>query len=210
MNLEFGLTSELTNTRYAPLAALCALYQSDKWLEPLRQVQIPMRQRDFTHFDKLFQVLLTILAGCQTLAEANPRLKQERLLAAVCSWSHFADQLEQLRTSIQQIWRARSQIWQRDWRGFLWLDFDLTGLPCGPQAELSQKGYFSDKKRTRTAAGAGQCGRLPRKPVVGSVSRQLPHRAMFPTRRVSQRNCFRLIRDPAQTHGLAHGWRGGQ
>lgn len=224
MNLEFDLTSELTNTRYAPLAALCAHYQSQKWLDPLRQVQIPMRERAYTHFDKLFQVLLTILGGCQTLAEANSRLKQERLLAAVCSWAHFADQsslsrtldalsqkqLGQLRTSIQQIWRARSQIWRRDWRGFLWLDFDLTGLPCGPQAELSQKGYFSDKKRTRAATGAGQCGRLPRKPVVRSVSRQLPHRAVFPARRISQRNCFRLIRTTAQTYGLAHGWRGWQ
>jgi hypothetical protein len=34
----------------------------------------------------------------------------------------------------------------RDWRKYLWLDFDLSGLPCGAQAEASQKGYFSDKK----------------------------------------------------------------
>jgi hypothetical protein len=33
-----------------------------------------------------------------------------------------------------------------DGRGYLWLDFDLSGLPCRPQAEASQKGYFADKK----------------------------------------------------------------
>jgi hypothetical protein len=32
-----------------------------------------------------------------------------------------------------------------DWRGYLWLDYDLSGLPCGKQAEASQKGYFSDE-----------------------------------------------------------------
>jgi len=33
-----------------------------------------------------------------------------------------------------------------DWHGFLWLDFDLSGLPCGQQADGSQKGFFSGKK----------------------------------------------------------------
>jgi hypothetical protein len=28
---------------------------------------------------------------------------------------------------------------------YLWLDYDLSGLPCSLQAEASQKGYFSDK-----------------------------------------------------------------
>jgi len=185
MNLEFGFTSELTNTHFAPLAVLCALYQAKKRLDPLQQVQIPMQEREFSHFDKLVQILLTILAGCQTLSEANLRLKPERVLAELWGWARFADQsslsrtldalsqkqLEQLRTSIQQICRPLSQIPARDWRAFLWLDFDLTGLPCGPQAELSQKGYFSDKKSTRTAAGAGQCGGLPGEPMVRSLSR---------------------------------------
>jgi hypothetical protein len=185
MNLEFGFTSELTNTRFAPLAVLCALYQAKKRLDPLQQVQIPMQEREFSHFDKLVQILLTILAGCQTLSEANLRLKPERVLAEQWGWTRFADQsslsrtldalsqkqLEQLRMSIQQICRPLSQIPARDWRAFLWLDFDLTGLPCGPQAELSQKGYFSDKKSTRSAARSGECGGLSGKPVVGSVSR---------------------------------------
>jgi hypothetical protein len=59
--------------------------------------------------------------------------------------------LDQLRQSINTIWQPDSQIKAHDWRAFLWLDFDLSGLPCGPQAQASQKGYFSDKK-TRPVA----------------------------------------------------------
>jgi hypothetical protein len=220
MKLEIDATAELTNTRLAPLAVLCALYQSKKRLEPLQQVQIAMQERRFSHFDKLVQVLLTLLAGCQTLSEANSILKPEQLLAEQWGWAHFADQsslsrtldalslkqLTQLRTSIQQICRPLSQIPGRDWRAYLWLDFDLTGLPCGPQAELSQKGYFSDKKSTRPAVSPGQCHPVPGKSVVRSLSRQLSHGTVLPTRRARHRNCFRLSPTAAQADRVAHGW----
>jgi len=44
-----------------------------------------------------------------------------------------------------------SRVASRDWRSYLWLDFDLSGLTCGPMAESSQKGYFAGKKTS--AAG---------------------------------------------------------
>jgi hypothetical protein len=59
--------------------------------------------------------------------------------------------IEQLRTATTAIWHSLSQTRQHDWRGFLLLDFDLSGLPCSPRAEASQKGYFSGKK---TSLGA--------------------------------------------------------
>jgi hypothetical protein len=37
MNLKIDFTPELTNTRFAPLAVLLALYQDKKLLEPLQQ-----------------------------------------------------------------------------------------------------------------------------------------------------------------------------
>lgn len=83
MKIEIGFTSELTNTRFAPLAVLSALYRHEKWLEPLQQVQIPMRNRYFEPSSKLIQVLLSILAGCETLSEVNPILKQEQGLATI-------------------------------------------------------------------------------------------------------------------------------
>lgn len=160
MNLEIDFTPELTNTRFAPLAALLALYQNTKRLEPLQQVLIPMRKRYFEPAEKLIQVLVSILAGCETLSEVTPTLKQEKSLATILGSDHFADQSSLSRTldaltlknmaelcaSTAQIWKAQSQVMQRDWRKFLWLDYDLSALPCGPLAEKAMKGYFAEKK----------------------------------------------------------------
>ena len=79
-----------------------------------------MRKRDFPSADKLIQVLLSILTGCQTLSEVNGRLKPELGLASVWGWERFADQsslsrtldaltlknIEQLRGSTTLIWRT--------------------------------------------------------------------------------------------------------
>lgn len=160
MTIELSLTDGLTNTNYAPLAALSAHYQQNQRLKPLAGVQIPMRTRVFSPCDKLVQVLLSVLAGCETLSEVNSKLKQEQALATAWQWKRFADQsslsrtldaltlmnIGQLRAAVTEIWRPRSQTRRHDWRGYLWLDFDLSGLPCGPQAQESQKGYFSGKK----------------------------------------------------------------
>jgi hypothetical protein len=165
MSIEISFTDELTNTRYAPLAVLSALYQQNQALQALDQVAIPIKVRDFRVSDKLTQVFLSILAGCTTLCEVNMKLRMETALAAVWHWERFADQsslsrtldeltqtnIEQLRHSIAAICHPQSQVQRHDWRGFLWLDFDLTGLPCSPKAEASQKGYFADKK---TSVGA--------------------------------------------------------
>jgi len=100
------------------------------------------------------------LAGCGPLYEVNTKLKPEVGLASIWGWDGFSDQsnlsrvmdalslkqIEQFRQSATTIWRTTSQVRKHDWRGFLWLDFDLSGLPCSPRAEESQKGYFSGKK----------------------------------------------------------------
>ena len=158
MTVEFGLTEELVNTQYAPLAALFVRYQQEQTLQPLESVQLQGKVRDFRPVDKLLQLLMSILTGCKTLSEVNPRLGPEIALAKVCGWTHFADQsnlsrlldqltlkqLDELRAATTQIWRTHNQTMKHDWRGYLWLDYDLSGLPCGVQAEASQKGYFSD------------------------------------------------------------------
>jgi hypothetical protein len=94
MTLEIGFRNELTNTQYAPLAVLCAHYQQHHILDPLTQVQIPMRERDFSPADKLIQILLGILAGCETLAEVNVWLKLETKLAAIWGWPGWADTVD--------------------------------------------------------------------------------------------------------------------
>ena len=166
MTIEFGLTDELVNTQYAPLAALCVHYQRHSTLKPLQDVQIPMKKRHFRPSDKLIQILLSILAGCETLSEVNGRLKSEVGLAHLWHWDRFVDQsnlsrtldaltlmnLDQLREATASIWATHSRTRGHDWRGYLWLDFDLSGLPCGKRAQMSQKGYFSGKKTSPDAS----------------------------------------------------------
>jgi len=137
MDIKIGLTETLTNTCYAPLVALFAHYQQTNLFAPLRQVQIPMRLRDCTPASKLEQILLSILAGCETLSEINPHLRQERILAAALGIPRLADQsslsrtldaltlknFDELRTSLGQIWQPLSRVRTRDWRRYLWLDF---------------------------------------------------------------------------------------
>ena len=169
MMIELGLTDELVNTQYGPLVALCAHYQENGTLAAMEQVRIPMKRREFSPASKLLQVLVSILAGCQKLSEVNGRLRPEWGLASVWHWDRFLDQsnlsrtldaltlmnIEQLRQSVTQIWQEHSQARRHDWRGYLWLDFDLSGLPCSAQAEASQKGYFSGKKTSLDASWHG-------------------------------------------------------
>jgi hypothetical protein len=165
MNLKIDFTPELTNTRFAPLAVLLELYQDKKLFEPLQRVLIPMRNRYFEPAEKLIQILISILAGCETLSEVTTTLKQEKSLASILNSDHFADQsslsrtldkltlknIDELRSSTAQIWKSQSQVMHRDWRKFLWLDFDLSALPCGPMAEKAMKGYFAEKKTATDA-----------------------------------------------------------
>lgn len=165
MKIQFGLTKEFTNTQYAPLAALLAYYEAEKALGPLQSVTSAAKTGDFTVAEKLEQSLLSILAGCEYISLVNTKLRPERKLAQVKRISRFADQstlsrglddltqmnLDQLEVAVRQISDRCSRTRHHDWRGFLELDFDLSALPCGEQAEGGRKGFASDKK-TRLCA----------------------------------------------------------
>lgn len=163
MPIEFGRTKELVNTQYAPLAALLVYYQQNQVLKPLNKVKVKMKTCTFSPQDKLEQVLVSILAGCQNLSEVNQKLKPEIHLAQSGTWAHFADQsglsraldaltlknIKQLGKAGNKIWQKHSQTCDHDWRAYLWLDFDLSGLPCAAGAQKSQRGYFSGKKTSQ-------------------------------------------------------------
>ena len=165
MKLQFGLTQELSNSQYASLAALLAYFEAQNALEPLQAVTSARKSGDFPLAEKLEQLLWSILAGCEYIAMVNTKLRPEQKLAQLKRIDQFADQstlsrgldgltqmnLSQLAVAVRQISDRCSQTRQHDWRGFLELDFDLSALPCGQQAEGSQKGFASGKK-TRLCA----------------------------------------------------------
>jgi len=163
--IKFGLTEEGWNTQLAPVAALSAYYRIHQVLKPLETVTIEMKTIDYSPTNKLGQVFISILAGCEYVSLINTRLRPERKLAQVWGNEHFAHQstlsetldaltltnLAQLEAAVRHISGRCGRTRGHDWRGFLWLDFDLSGLPCGKQAVGSSKGYFSGKKTPRVA-----------------------------------------------------------
>lgn len=179
MSLQFDSTPELTNTQFAPVAALAAHYEAQNVLEPLHSVTSEAKQSDFTLANKLTQVILSILTGCEFISMVNTKLRPEQQLAQVYRIDCFAEQstlsravneltqmnLVELNTAIRQTCHRCSRTLHHDWRGFLLLDFDLSGLPCGKQAEGSSKGYLG-KKHHWTAVSACQCHQLSRNLVV--------------------------------------------
>lgn len=164
MSIELGLLNAgietETNTRYAPLAALSTHYHRQKRFFPLETLNVGMKTVRYSPISKLQQIMVSILANCEYLSEVNCRLKPELGLAHIWGLKAFADQstlsrsldrltrmnIGQLRQAGTTLWHRHSQAIQHDWRGFLWLDYDLSGLPSGKGAEDSVKGYFSGKK----------------------------------------------------------------
>ena len=174
MTIKFGLTKELVNTQFGPVAALAAYYESQKVLEPLQIIIPAVAKSDFPLANQLTQVILSSFTGCEYVSMVNTRLRPERKLAQVYRIEQFAHQatlsrsldglsltnLTELEQAVRTISQRCSRICQHDWRGFLQLDFDLSGLPCGKQAQGSKKGFFSEKKRHRSAISPGECHQL--------------------------------------------------
>ena len=71
-------------------------------------------------------------------------LEQSSLAAGLNQLSRM--NLDQLAQVSRSSWCLHSRSLAHDWRGFLRLELDLSGLPCGKGAEESEKGYFSGKK----------------------------------------------------------------
>ena len=169
MNLEFGLTNGPCNTKYAPLAALGWHFRQCGTLHPLQNDLLGPGSPVFSTADKLKQVLVSMLAGCEYIYEVNSRLRTEFALARAWGFKRFLEQsslalvlnelsrtqLEQIEQAGRTIWAANSQAVHHDWRGFLRLELDLSGLPCGKDAQGSEKGYFSGKKTPPDANSLG-------------------------------------------------------
>lgn len=163
MSIQFGLSPDLGNTQYAPVAALIKYYQAQNRLKPLERVISAVPKSEYPLPNQLTQVLLSILVGCEYLVMVNTKLRPERKLAQLYRIEHFAHQstlsrsldgltqtnLEQLKAAVREISHQSSRTLDHDWRGFLELDYDLSGLPCGPLAQGSKKGYFAGKKTSQ-------------------------------------------------------------
>ena len=134
------------------------------WAGVEAKVTIPQKTVIYRPTDKLRAVFAAILAGAHGLVEVNTRLRADKGLCVAFDLPNWPDQstLSEtlsacttetvtamrmcLRTIYQQHGRAMRH---RPEDGLLILDVDLTGLPCGVQAEEATKGYFSEEPGRR-------------------------------------------------------------
>lgn len=146
---------------HVPLAALGYALRRAEVLQPLADLEVPIKAIEHTPADKLMEGLVLILAGGRATSQANLLLRPNLGLAQAWGQAQFAEQstlsdtfdalndgdVEALRTAFGAVTQGWSQVCRHDFRrGGLILDGDLTGLPASRRAAGSQKGYFAGRK----------------------------------------------------------------
>lgn len=160
-------SSEATR-HFSPAASLAALGLHLRRIDlfgPIRDgVKIAQKTVKYTPCDKLFDALISILAGAHGLVEINTRLRSDPVLQhafgrTACAEQSVvqatlnacsAEQVSQLAQALTTIYRQHSQGYAHDYQA-AWqiLDADLTGMPCGKKAACACKGYFPQQRYRR-------------------------------------------------------------
>jgi hypothetical protein len=157
-----------TTTLFSPSASLAAIVVQLKErgiFQAIRQgVHIAQKTVKDSPQDKLLDILLTLLSGAGSLVQINTLLRSDPALQRsagrerCCEQSvaqqtldaATAENVEQMQAVLTSLFREHSQAASHSSRdGWLILDVDLTGMPCGKCAEKSLKGYFSQERYRR-------------------------------------------------------------
>ncbi|HYG79503.1 MAG TPA: hypothetical protein VD861_03905 [Pyrinomonadaceae bacterium] len=154
--------SSTSGRHFSPRASLATIGLKLRQLDLFKMIRetVRIRQKTVKHSPakKLYDAFVAILAGAHGLNEINSRLRSDEVLqrafgrARCAEYSVVQDTLdactpenvEQMRRALNSIFREHAKAARHDYgHRFQFLDIDMSGLPCGPQAELSRKGYFS-------------------------------------------------------------------
>ena len=149
----------------ASLAALGLYLKHLELFKPVRElVRIQQKTVKDAPSEKLYDGLISLLAGGHGIVEVNTRLRSDPALQAGFGRARCAEQsviqetlnactaenVAQMQQALQSIYRQHSQGYRHDYAAALQiLDVDLTGLPCGPKAALATKGYFANERGRR-------------------------------------------------------------
>jgi len=152
-------------TGCASLAAIGMKLRELKLFEPIEQtVQIAQKIIKDRPTDKLYDALISMLAGAHGLVEINTRLRADVALQRAFGRSRCAEQsvvqntldacsaenVAQMEQAMDTIYRQHSQGYQHDYQArYQVLDVDMSGMPCGPKAAFASKGYFAKQRNRR-------------------------------------------------------------
>jgi hypothetical protein len=205
-----------TSKHFSPRASLAAIGLRLRRLGLLEaiaaHVHVPQKTVRHTPAEKLYDAFLAILSGAHGLSEINTRLRPDPTLQRAfgrqtcAEYSLVQDTLdactpenvEQLRRVITALFRRHSRAARHDYAAALQvLDLDMTGLPCGPQAELSLKGYFS-KEGIRHGRQLGR--------VVAGATQEIVSDSLFPGN-VQLNSALRSLVTEAEDVLLLDRWR---
>ncbi len=162
---EFITPTTKAFTASATLAAMGLKLRDLKLFEPIEQmVQIAQKTVKDRPSDKLYDALISILAGAHGLVEINTRLRADVALQRAFGRSRCAEQsvvqdtlnactaenVKQMQQAMDRMYQQHSQGFQHDYQAsFQVLDVDMSGLPCGPKAAFATKGYFAKQRNRR-------------------------------------------------------------
>jgi hypothetical protein len=148
-------------TNFVPLGVLGYCLTRTDYFDPVfLEMQLPLKTVRYAPRDKLLDILVSILAGCRSIAQVNTRIRPDLVLAEAWNRTRFAEQsslmrtldvfddmgLTQLRRGSEALFRRESRTLAHDFdRDWLWLDIDLTPLPISKHAEGSSKGHMGEK-----------------------------------------------------------------
>jgi hypothetical protein len=157
-----------TTNHFSPAASLAAIGVKVRQLDlfgPIRtEVQIKQKTVKHTPTEKLYDALISLLAGAHGLVEINTRLRADRALQQAFGRQACAEQsvvqetldmcteenVTQMEHALDQIYQQHSQGYQHNYRArFQVLDVDMSGMPCGPKAAFATKGYFARQYNRR-------------------------------------------------------------
>jgi hypothetical protein len=163
MGTHIRLITMDEETSLTPLGVLGYCLTRTRFLEPVfAEIELLCKKEvDHTQADKLQDILVSVLAGCRSIAQVNTRIRPDRPLAHAWQRERFAEQstlarildafsetqLEQLRSGSETLFRQESRTLRHDFQtDWLWLDLDFTALPISKHAQGSTKGNIEGKK----------------------------------------------------------------
>jgi hypothetical protein len=154
---NFDHTSRFFSPRTS-LAAFGIKLRSLHLFETISQ-HVHIHQKTIKHspIEKLTDAFIAILAGAHGLCEINTRVRSDRALQRAFGRKSCAEQsvvqetldrctsenVRQMRRAVNEIFCKHSRSFNHPYRKRLQLlDIDMSGLPCGPEAEQATNGYF--------------------------------------------------------------------
>lgn len=162
MKIPIILETQGTETSYAPLAVLGYCLTKTHFLDPVWR-EMRFRTKAYRHqgIEKLQDILVSILAGNDSISQVNTRIRPDIVLASAWGREQFAEQstlsrilddlsseqINQLRAGCQALFREMSHTMRHEFeKQLLILDMDPTYIPAARCSEGSQKCYSVGKK----------------------------------------------------------------